>query len=342
MWSADRAQIAYAERLTEALPAKLTAVGRATGGTEANEMAFKMARAKTGRPRIVGIRDTYHGQSFASIAAGFRPEFVKSIAPLVPYFSQLEYPGSLDEFKVALEAELAAGDVAAVLTEAGIVTGWGSTSVAPSGYLRAMREITEKHGTLLILDEVGTGFSRAGKLFALEIDDVEPDFLTLAKGISNGAAPIGAVVTTAAIADATYAKAVLTSTFGWTPLSCAAADKTLEIHQRDRIWEKAATDGEYVQKVLRAQLQDLPHVKQVRGIGMEIGIELADADLCKSVVKEALKAGLHLAETGESTLQLMPPLTINRSTLDEGLRYPSQRNNKAGVDKSLDPRQFPT
>ena len=204
------------------------------------------------------------------------------------------------------------------MTEAGIITGWGSVSVAPSGYLRLIRELTQKYGVLLILDEVGTGFSRCGKLFALELDNIVPDIVTLAKGISNGAGVIAAVVTTSAIADATFAKAHLTSTFGWTPLACAAALKTLEIHQRDKVWEKSEADGKYMLSRLRNGLADHPKVKDIRGIGMELGIEVKGVS-GNNIVKKALSNGLHLAETDGKTLQIMPPLTINRSTLDEGI-----------------------
>jgi acetylornithine/N-succinyldiaminopimelate aminotransferase len=330
MWTADKVQNEYAEKLTAALPDNLTAVARATGGTEANEMALKMARAMSGRSRIVSIRDSYHGQSFGSIAAGFRPEFVKAISPVVPHFTQLEYPSTdrteesgdeaLKKFAAELEDQLSKNDVAAVLTEAGIVTGWGTTSVASKGYLKLIRELTTKFGTLLILDEVGTGFSRCGKLFALEIEDVVPDFVTLAKGISNGAAPIGATVTTDEIANTTYAKATLTSTFGWTPLACAAALKTLEIHQRDRVWQNAAGNGRFLLETLTNKLEGNPRVKEVRGIGMEVGIQLNAGTSEKDVVKEARSRGLHLAEAGEGTLQLMPPLTIDRPTLNEAIR----------------------
>jgi acetylornithine/succinyldiaminopimelate/putrescine aminotransferase len=329
MWTSDRAQNEYARALTDVLPDRLSAVGRATGGTEANEMAFKMARAKTGRSRIIGIRDSYHGQSFGAIAAGFRPDYVKAIAPVVPNFTQLGYPSSdrsslspaaaLAKFSSDLEAELTSGDVAAIITEAGIVTGWGSTSVAPRGYLQVVRDLSARHGALLILDEVGTGFSRCGKLFALELEQVTPDFISLAKGMSNGAVGIGAVVTTDEIADATYAKATLTSTFGWTPPACAAALKTLEIHQRDHVWEKAATDGAYLMRELRSQLKSTTAVKAVRGLGLEIGIELTDHIMVKDVLAKAFSLGLHIAETNEGTLQLMPPLTIERATLDEGI-----------------------
>ena len=328
MWTADKTQTEYADQLTAALPAGLEAVGRATGGTEANEMALKIARAKTGRSKIVGIKNSYHGQSFGTLAVGTQEESAKDIAPLVPNFVQLDYPSSdrsqltqeetFAKFKETLETTLAGGDVAAVITEAGIITGWGSVSIAPAGYLKLVRELTQKHGALLILDEVGTGFSRCGKLFGLELENVVPDIVTLAKAISNGAGVIAASVTTNEIADATFAKAHLTSTFGWTPLACAAAQKTLEIHQRDRVWEKAEADGKYMLARLRDELATHPSIKDIRGIGMELGVE-TKTNTGNKIVKTALSNGLHLAETDGRTIQIMPPLNIDRSTLDEGI-----------------------
>jgi 4-aminobutyrate aminotransferase-like enzyme len=328
MWTADPMQNKYAALLTSVLPDGLDAVARATGGTEANEMAIKMARVTTGRTKIIGIRDSYHGQLFASLALGYRPEYVEALAPLVPDFIQLDYPSAdrsgkteaeaLQAFREELEALLTKGDVAAILTEAGIVTGWGNTSVAPEGYLALVRKLTEQYGTLLILDEVGTGFSRCGTLFGLEKEGVVPDIVTFAKGISNGAGAIGAVVTTAKIADATYGKAKLTSTFGWNPLACAAAHKTLEIHMRDKVWEKAAADGRYLIETLREELADVPHVKTIRGIGMELGVELEGAT-SEGVVAAAHEQGLHLCTSASNVLQIMPPLTIERAVLDEGV-----------------------
>jgi acetylornithine/succinyldiaminopimelate/putrescine aminotransferase len=328
MWTADDIQTTYAAQLTEALPKGLEAVGRATGGTEANEMALKMARAKTGRSKIIGIKDSYHGQSFGDLSLGHRPEYVKAIAPLVPDFIQVDFPSpdrmnvpanqTLPAFLQTLEDILKNNDVAAILTEPGIITGWGSVSVAPEGYLKAVRELTQKYGTLLIVDEVGTGFSRCGALFGLENADVTPDIVTFAKGISNGAGVLAAAVTTNEIAEAVYASAHLTSTFGWTPLACAAAQKTLEIHKRDKVWEKARSDGGYMVSKLRQELAGVSNVKDVRGLGMEIGIELQGSS-GKDVAQAALAKGLHLAETDEAIVQIMPPLTTSRSVLDEGI-----------------------
>lgn len=328
MWTADPMQVRYAALLTDALPDGLEAVGRATGGTEANEMAIKMARAATGRSKIIGIRDSYHGQLFASLALGYRPEYVTDIAPLVPDFIQLDYPSvdrsgkpeaeAMQAFSEQLEALLSKGDVAAILTEPGIVTGWGNTSIAPTGYLAAVRKLTEQYGTLLIVDEVGTGFSRCGTLFGIEREEVVPDIITLAKGISNGAGAIGAVVTTDEIANATYGKAKLTSTFGWTPLACAAAYKTLEIHQRDKMWELAAESGQHMLDVLQKELADISHVVAVRGMGMELAIEV-EGITTEPILAYAYERGLYLCRSDSQVLQIMPPLATDRAILDKGM-----------------------
>lgn len=336
LWSSDNIQVKYAEALTKALPKSLDTIARATGGTEANEEALKTARAFTGRKTIIGYGDTYHGQSFGAMAIGYRPQYVTAIAPLVPDFIQLEFPRTrkdkspeeiLKDFANELESVLDKGTVAAMVTEAGIISGWGSTYLAPKGYLTLVRELTKKYGTLLILDEVGTGFSRLGKLFGMDFENVVPDIVTFAKGCCNGAGAIGTMVTTKEIAEATVGKTNLTSTFGWNPLSCAAALKTLEIHQRDKVWEKSERDGRYLLETLKTKLLGHPKVGDVRGIGMEVGLEMVkgnnslepDNEAGKAVVKKAYENGLHLILGDGGNIQIMPPLTINRAILDEGI-----------------------
>ena len=320
MWASDPIQEELALKLTQSLPKELNTCVKATGGTEAVEESIKIARAFTGRKKIVGFADTYHGQLFASMAIGSRPESIPEISPLVPEMIQLEHPrNSLEEFLPYLENILKNKDVAAVVTEAGIVTGWGSVFLTPPGYLKAVRELTSKYGTLLIVDEVGTGFSRTGKLYAIEHENVVPDMIVLAKGFSNGAAAIGAVVVKSEIVEPTLSTSSLVSTFGWAPGMCAAALKTLEIHKRDKVWEQAEQKGNYVMERLKKELQ-VPLVVDVRGMGLEIGVELQKKDgLYKKVVDAAFQKGLHLTGDGESVLQLMPPLTIPQDVLAEGV-----------------------
>lgn len=335
MWTADPIQNQYADLLTSSLPKELNSIGRATGGTEANEEAIKTVRAYTGKKKIIGFRDTYHGQSFASLAIGNAPNYTvaKAIAPLLQGFVQMNFPRMLvndkneslilNKFKNELEDILSKKDIAAIICEAGIITGWGSTYMAPKRFLTEIRRLTKKYGALLILDEVGTGFSRCGKLFGMNIENVIPDIVTFAKGIVNGAVAIGAMVTTKEIAEATYTKSNLTSTFGWTPIACAASLKTLEIHKRDKVWEKAKKDGDYLLKTLQSELMNNLLIEDINGIGMEIGVHLRKKENEKSKMREILfearKKGLHLAYADDFNFQLMPPLTIKRDVLDKGI-----------------------
>lgn len=329
MWTSDEIQVKYAEELTSSFPEELDVVCRATGGTEANEMALKIARAVTGRQQIVSFAHTYHGQSFGTLALGFVPDYVKQIAPLVPEFIQLDYPNVcidkpeeevLASFLKTLEEYLQTEKVAAVFTEPGLITGWGSMLVAPSGYLSAIRSLTEKYGTLLIVDEVGSGFSRTGKLFGIEHENIIPDVVTLAKGISNGAGAIGAVVTKGKLIEKHVGAFKPTSTFGWTPLSCAAALKTLEIHKRDKVWEEADRKGKLVKGKLEKGLSGNPNMRNLRGLGLELAFDFVQDSnsLSKKIVDRCFENGLHLADAGDC-IQLMPPLTIPDEVLDEGV-----------------------
>lgn len=336
MWTADPIQNEYAELLTKSLPSKLNSIGRATGGTEANEEAIKTARAFTGRHKIIGFKDTYHGQSFGTLAIGYLANYAvsKAISPMIQGFVQLDFPKVygknideekvLSEFAKVLENALSKKDIAAIVTEAGIITGWGSTFVAPKGYLSLVRKLTRKYGTLLILDEVGTGFSRCGKLFGMELENVVPDIVTFAKGLTNGAVASGAMVTTKEIAEATSAKTNLTSTFGWTPIACAASLKVLQIHKRDKVWEKATKDGEYLLKSLRSELGNQSLVEDINGKGMEIGVHFTKVKsaipLVLTFVERARENGLHIVSDHENNIQIMPPLTIERNALDKGIQ----------------------
>lgn len=337
MWMAEDTQREYADMLTSALPEGLTAVGRTTGGTEANEMAIKTARAFTGRKQVVGFVPTYHGQSAETLQIGFPPAYIQQAVAPGADFIQLPYPQLyrtdrtpeqvFQEFAGQLEKVLSTRQVAMVVTEAGIVTGWGSTDVAPPGYLQLVRALTRQYGSLMILDEVGTGFSRCGRLFGMELTGVTPDIVTFAKAITNGGAAMGAMVTNDEIGQAAADKGIFVSTFGWTPVACAAAVQSLRVHQRDIVWEKASQDGDYVVERLNRELAGHPAVGDVRGIGMEIGIDFVkdratkerDTERKMQIVQRAFERGLHVIGDNQSTIQLMPPLTIDRQTLDEGL-----------------------
>ncbi len=323
LWGSDPVQEEYAAKLTSALPEKLDVCTKATGGTEAIEESLKIARAATGRKKIIGFKGSYHGQSFASLALGYSPEMTERIAPMVPEILQLDFPTekageeNFKNFIFNFEEILARRDVAALVAEPGIITGWGSTLIAYPGFLNSVRELTKKYGTLLILDEVGTGFSRTGKLFAFEHENIVPDMLVLAKGISNGAVAIGTVVGNSELFKSTFPYINIISTFGWTPIACAAALKTLEIHQRDKVWEQAEAKGKYIVEKLTPLVGK--SIVDLRAKGMEIGIGLKDAETARKMIDIAFEKGLHIVVGAENNLQIMPPLNISQELLDEGL-----------------------
>lgn len=326
MWISDPVQEEYANLLTSVLPKELDALCRATGGTEAVESAIKIARAATGRKKILGYHDTYHGQLFAAMALGWRENTTKEISPMVPDIIQHDYPRItsdneahvLSNYLEKLDQLLSKKDVAALVTEAGIITGWGSVFLTPEGFLAEVRKITKKYGTLLILDEVGTGFSRTGKLFGYQHENVIPDMMTFAKGMTNGSCPMGAVAVSAKLVEPTIPTTNLTSTFGWTPLACAGSKKVLEVHLRDKVWEKAERKGTYLLSTLHKEFKNNELIKDVRGLGMEIGLEV-DREYYKKVIAKAKDAGLLLIGDTESVIQLMPPLTIPDEVLADGI-----------------------
>lgn len=323
LWGSDPIQEEYAAKLISTLPKELDACAKATGGTEAVEVAIKVARAATGRKKIIGFKKSYHGQLFAALALGYSAEMVDKISPLVPEFVQMDFPSNdlgeenFKTFLVNLEEILSQKNVAAFVSEPGIITGWGSTLLAYSGFLKAVRELTEKYGTLLIIDEVGTGFSRTGKLFGIEHEGVTPDIIAFAKGISNGVSAIGTAVARSEVFEATFPHINLISTFGWTPIACAAALKTLEIHLRDKVWEQAESKGNYMVGKLNPLIEK--SIVDIRSQGMEIGIGLKDGETARKVIDKCFAKGLHIVVGNDNNLQIMPPLIINQSDLDKGL-----------------------
>ena len=323
LWGSDVIQEEYAQALTAALPKELNACIKETSGTESVEVAIKVARVYTERKKIIGFNAHYHGQLFAALALGYPQNSHPKLDPLVPEIKPFAFPhnkisgAEWQKFLLDFEEDLSKRDVAAVVTEPGIITGWGSTLLAYPGYLRKLRELTTKYGTLLIVDEVGSGFSRTGKLFAIEHENVVPDMIALAKGISNGTAAIGAVVGKSTILEKAFSESILVSTFGWTPIACAAALKTLQIHIRDKMWEMAEQKGNYIKEKLEAQIGE--NLVEVRGMGLEIGAQFKDAETCTRVQKACFKDGLHVIVGSGSNMQIMPPLTISQELLDEGL-----------------------
>lgn len=333
IWTTNATQRDYVSLLLSALGNHWQTVGKATGGTEANEEAMKTARAYTKKTRFISFKNTYHGQSFATMALGMPKEETDKIKPVLQGITQIPFPEStvtmtdtdvIYAFENSLRSELEKGDVAGVVTEAGIITGWGSTKVAPKGFASVIRSLTKEFECLWILDEVGTGFSRTGTLFGFQREGEIPDIITLAKAITNGAAPLGLMITTEEISNNSLHDTNLTSSFGLSSIACYAAQKTLELHLEGQIWLKAEKDGVYIRNQLDQFINANKIPAIVHGLGMEIGLRIAceehdNLSFVYHIVKDCLQNGLHVVCDHENNIQIMPPLTTERTLINEGL-----------------------
>ncbi|MGM9955902.1 MAG: acetylornithine transaminase [Peribacillus sp.] len=279
----------------------------ANSGAEANEAAIKLARKATGRSKIVTCLQSFHGRTFATMAATGQDKIKKGFGPMLNSFEYVPFNDN-DALAAAVD-----GDTAAVMIE--IVQGEGGIHVVQQAYLDAIAAACKKHGALLIVDEIQTGIGRTAKPFAFLHFDIQPDILTSAKGLGNGL-PIGAMIGKRELAEF-FGPGSHGSTFGGNPVSVAAAEAVLtEIFQPDFLKE-AEEKAEYLKSELTKALEDLDDVIEVRGLGMMIGIE------CKQEVKgfilEMQEAGLLLLSAGPNVLRLLPPLTVNQSEIDQAI-----------------------
>jgi acetylornithine/LysW-gamma-L-lysine aminotransferase len=289
------AKTAFVERLLSVAPRNLRRVFLSNSGSEAVEAAIKFARASTGRTKVVAAMRGFHGRTMGALSATWRKDFREGFEPLVPGFDHVPFNDV-----GALDGAVDSG-TAAVLLEA--VQGEGGVHVASPEYLPAARDACDRHGALLIVDEVQTGMGRTGRLFAIERWGVEPDIVTLAKSLAGGV-PIGATLTTEAVERAF--KGSHNSTFGGNPLACAAGTAAIDFVVRERLWERADALGREAMDRLR--VIDSPAVREVRGLGLMIGVELKGK---ATPYLRALEAERVVAIGGGSNvIRLLPPLVI--------------------------------
>ena len=295
-------------------------------GAEANEAAIKLARRYShdmygaGRFEIVTMKNSFHGRTMATLTATGQDKVQKGYEPLVPGFSYVPF-----NHLAALE-EAVTDKTAAVMLEP--IQGEGGVHVADRDYLKAVRELCTQKDVLLIFDEVQTGMGRTGTLFAYEQLGVQPDIMTLAKGLGGGV-PIGACLATDAVAKA-FGPGSHASTFGGNPLACAAALAVLRVLLEGRLLEQARHMGDYLGKGL-ADCKDRHRVvRDVRGLGLLQGIEVEmDA---RTVVGDCLRRGLLVNATGEHVLRFVPPLIITQREIDRLLDVLSQIFNRHAVE----------
>jgi len=304
-----------AKRLAEMTPGDLAISFFANSGTEAVEGALKLARAATGRAKIVATHNAFHGKTLGALCVSGRDAYKAPFGPLLADVVHVPYGDA-----VALSAALTGA--AAFVVEP--VQGEGGIIVPPLGYLRDARAACDASGALLIADEVQTGLGRCGLLFGCDRDGIVPDILTLAKGLSGGVVPVGAYVARRAVWDAAYGKAPLlhTSTFGGNPLACAAALAALDVLRDDDLVRRAGERGERLLTGARSIAAAYPEVvREARGLGLLVGVELRSEGYAGTIVPEMLKRGVTAAWTlnMQRMIRLEPPLIVTEAEVDAAL-----------------------
>lgn len=307
--SANLAHVPEQERLADRLT-ELSGMERTffcNSGAEANECAIKIARVvghqrDLSEPQIIVAENSFHGRTLACLSASDSRKIQEGFEPLVGGFLRVPF----NDISAIEQIAARQNQVVAILLEP--IQGEGGVNIPAPGYLAQLRALCDRHGWLLMFDEVQTGIAKTGRWFAWQLEDARPDVMALAKALGNGV-PIGACVSRGEAADALKV-GKHGSTYGGGPLVCRTANKVLEIIQRDGLLEHTRSVGQQLLQQLNASLQDHPNVKQIRGQGLMIGVSLNQP--IEGLVGRALEEkGVLLNVTRERVIRLLPPLIIS-------------------------------
>ena len=324
------------EALAETLPISgAKRVFLTNSGAEAVEGALKLSRYASGRPYVISFYGAFHGRTYGAVSlTASKAKYHKGFGPLLPGVLHAPYAFSgrdpetgarvhdedatFDYLENTLfRYEIPGSEVAAIFVEP--VQGEGGYIVPPPSWLRRLRELCDRHGILLIADEVQCGMGRTGKMWAIELGDVEPDILISAKGLASGL-PLGAFAARAELMES-WGAGAHGSTYGGSPVSCAAGLATLEVIKSEGLLENSTKIGEE----LRAGLTDLQRrmpqaITDVRGVGLMVGVELPTAEQAAAVQQHCFEHGLLVLECGESTIRMSPPLVVTSEEAQTALR----------------------
>ncbi|WP_083007902.1 4-aminobutyrate--2-oxoglutarate transaminase [Halomonas sp. GT] len=326
--------VKVAEKLSQLTPVRGHGkVMLVNSGAEALENAVKIARAATGKNNVICFDGSYHGRTFMTMAmngkvAPYSADFGSMPgnvfrAPYPVPFHGVSEEDAIRGLKMTLKTDANPRDTAAIVIEP--VLGEGGFYPAPASFLKAVREICDEHGMLMIVDEVQSGFGRTGKLFAIEHSGVEPDLMTMAKSMAGGM-PISAVVGTAEHMDASGPNS-LGGTYSGSPVSCAAVLAVLEVFEEEKILEKSQALGEVLGQRFTQWQQRFACVENVRHLGSMAALDIVSADqspdpeLAAAMCKRAREKGLILLSCGlyGNTIRFLMPVTIEDTILEEGL-----------------------
>jgi 4-aminobutyrate aminotransferase len=318
--------IRLAKKLAEMAPGRLSKVLLAPGGTSALGMALKLARAATGRFKTISLWDSFHGASLDAISIGGEEIFRRGMEPLLPGALHVSPPDPAQcPFRCGGECSLACaehvdyvmrreGSVGAVIVE----TVRATSLIPPPRYLEILREACDRHGALLIFDEIPHALGRTGRMFTCENFGVVPDMLLIGKALGGGIFPLAALIAREDL-DVAGDVALGHYTHEKNPVACAAALAAIEFIEENRLPERAREMGAYALGQLRELQSRRPAIRAVRGLGLLLGVELADAAAAERAMYRSLEMGLSFKVTMGTVLTLTPPLTISREEMDAAL-----------------------
>jgi len=297
----------FLQKLTSITPKGLDKAFLSNSGAESVECAIKLARKHMGKPEIVAVMGAFHGKTMGALSATWDKKYREPFQPLVPEIKHVP-PDNFEKIRDAISEK-----TAAILIEP--IRGEGGIRVPPEGFLKGLREVCDEKNILLIFDEVQTGFGRTGKLFACEHWKIVPDVICLAKPLAGGL-PLGATVAREDIMSS-FKVGDHSTTYSGNPLVCAAGCAAIDVLLEEKLADRAATLGAY----FKSKLEDLHSrhrtVKEVRGLGLMLGMETKFDVL--NVILKAIKNGVLVLDAGRNVLRFLPPLVINTEQINKAI-----------------------
>ncbi len=293
------------EKIIKLPPKQLSRVFLSNSGAESVECALKLARKHTRKTDIIAMVGAFHGKTMGALSATWKQKYREPFMPLVPGFTHVP-PNNLEKLKAAITDKTAAVIIEPIRGEGGIL-------MPSDDFLLGLRKLCDEKGILLILDEVQAGFGRTGKVFACEHWNVVPDILCVAKSVAGGL-PIGVTFAKEEIM-ASLQRGEHSSTFSGNPLVCAAASAAIDALVEDKLPERAATLGKYFKDKLDALAEKYKVVREVRGLGLMIGMEFR-FDIY-NIIQECQNQGVLVLDAGRNILRFLPPLVITQEQIDK-------------------------
>jgi 4-aminobutyrate aminotransferase len=305
--------IALAEALSKVVPMKEAQLFFCQSGSEAVEAALKLAKYAAKKPGIIALKGAFHGRTLGALSVTTsKMKYREGYEPLLPEI----YIANPDLKEI--EALFSAKQIAGVIIEP--ILGEGGYVVQNKTFVKGLRELTERYQAYLIFDEVQTGMGRTGHWFAAEHFGISPDIIVMAKGIASGF-PLGAIAAPAAIMGQ-WTPGAHGSTFGGNPVCCAAALATIEVIKKEKLLRNAVKLGAYLEQKLVKLKAKYPAIKEVRGLGLMLGVDLGEAASVKKIMDFCLAHQLVLISTGGggTVIRFIPPLIVKKKEIDQALK----------------------